>query len=79
MNTDGTVSTKSAPGTFSNPTDIEVAASGAVYVAGYGDHRVSKIVGTTVTVVAGTGVAGFCVVSVSIAGRCQMEAFASIR
>src|SRR4051812_7976519 len=55
----GTVSPRVAAGTMVNPTDVVVTPSGTLYVASYGGHRVYKVVGSTVTILAGTGVAGY--------------------
>jgi sugar lactone lactonase YvrE len=45
--------------TFNNPTGLAVDSSGNVYIADTNNHRVRKVTGTTITTIAGTGVAGF--------------------
>lgn len=53
--TDGPV----AAASFNWPKAVAVDSAGAVYVADYGNHKVRRIAGGTVTTVGGSGVQGF--------------------
>jgi fibronectin type 3 domain-containing protein/sugar lactone lactonase YvrE len=55
----GTSSTLIPAGTFSSPTGIAASSTSVLYVSDAGNHKVFQVSGSTATVIAGSGTAGF--------------------